>query len=371
MAISAFYLFIKSNSKTLFFSGFFIGVFWFYWIGISFEYYNLPYLKPIAIISIGFIYGAIFFLGSYLIEKLSKKSFHYALRALFLYTLSYIEPFGFNWFKPQLILVDSLLRYDQLSFFFILLIITSFIYFKKKKILLLLLLLLNFNYPKIISSKENIKFVTTYIDVREKWKVQNIRRYFDFAIKQVDLAIKNKKRLIIFPESFLPIFLNQTPLKEEFIKRSNKITIIIGSLYQKEDIRLNSAYIFKNGKYIVANKVVLVPFGEENPLPKFMGKIINKIFYDGAKDYIKAQSPTDIEILGKKFRVGICYEGTSDLFYKNSPPNIIIISNNGWFVPSIEPTLQKLLLIFYASTKNKIIYHIINGSKSYIIDGRK
>ena len=46
---------------------------------------------------------------------------------------------------------------------------------------------------------------------------------------------------------------------------------------------------------------------------------------------------------------------------------MILISNNGWFVPSVEPTLQRLLLEYYSHRYGTFIYHSVNMSDSYII----
>jgi apolipoprotein N-acyltransferase len=48
---------------------------------------------------------------------------------------------------------------------------------------------------------------------------------------------------------------------------------------------------------------------------------------------------------------------------------MIAISNNGWFHPSIEPTLQKLLMRFYAKKHHSIIYHSANMGGTGIIKG--
>ena len=118
---------------------------------------------------------------------------------------------------------------------------------------------------------------------------------------------------------------------------------------------------------MVANKVVLVPFGEANPLPDFMSKIVNKIFFDGAVDYGADSNFTYINALDKRYKIAICYEGTSAKTYEDKPRFLIVLSNNGWFVPSIEPTLQQLLMKYYSKLNNTTIYHSINGSPSYII----
>jgi len=111
----------------------------------------------------------------------------------------------------------------------------------------------------------------------------------------------------------------------------------------------------------------MVPFGESNPLPKWASSIVNKIFFDGAIDYIASSQPTDYKIQNKTYRNAICYEACSDKLYRGNPKNMIVLSNNGWFVPSIEPTLQRLLLEYYSQKYGTTIYHSANMSKSYMI----
>jgi apolipoprotein N-acyltransferase len=118
----------------------------------------------------------------------------------------------------------------------------------------------------------------------------------------------------------------------------------------------------------MVNKVVLVPFGEKIPLPKIFTDLINKYFFNGASDYSEGENPTTYTIKNVKFRNAICYEATSDEIYKDIDTNYVIaISNNGWFTPSIEPTLQKLLLQYYAKKYNLVIYHVTNRSQNGII----
>ncbi|MCF6254557.1 MAG: DUF5718 family protein [Thiomicrorhabdus sp.] len=53
------------------------------------------------------------------------------------------------------------------------------------------------------------------------------------------------------------------------------------------------------------------------------------------------------------------------------PKQMIVLSNNGWFTPSIEPTLQKLLLIYYNKKYDTTIYHSVNMSPSFVIQKGK
>jgi len=381
-ALFGFYRLLKAKPPVWFFSGFFLSISWLWWMAVSFIYYKMAYLMPLVIFGIGIIYGLFFLILRFLVKK-TAKMIEYKFYALFpsktvpllnviaLIIINQFEPFGFNWLKLQLIFVESLFNVHLWSFIFILFTLALFIIFKRYTILLLLLFTIDLKHPSILKANllRDIELITTDISIEEKWKPQNRSLYTKLLLNKTNRAIKKKKKLIIFPESLLPYFLNDAnQTLQELLTLSKKITIITGSLYDKSygDYR-NSAYIFKDGNYSIANKVVLVPFGEANPLPQWMGKIVNKIFFDGSIDYKGDKEFTTIKLLNKEFKIAICYEGTSAKTYQDNPRYLIVISNNGWFKPSIEPTEQKLLLKFFSKLHKTTIYHSINGSPSYVV----
>ena len=99
----------------------------------------------------------------------------------------------------------------------------------------------------------------------------------------------------------------------------------------------------------------------------FLSKWVNETFYDSSVDYIASDSFSDYRVDGIRYRNAICFEATSERLYEGNPTHMIVLSNNGWFYPSIEPTLQKLLLMYYSRKYHTTIYHAINMSPSYII----
>jgi apolipoprotein N-acyltransferase len=56
------YLLLPASAAIWFWTGFFSGIFWFWWIGLSFIHYQLPWAIPFAILAIGLGYGVIFWL---------------------------------------------------------------------------------------------------------------------------------------------------------------------------------------------------------------------------------------------------------------------------------------------------------------------
>ena len=168
------------------------------------------------------------------------------------------------------------------------------------------------------------------------------------------------------------MFLNHSQaLIDKLQEKAKHISIVVGGLYWDGKTPRNSTYIFTEDHIQVANKVVLVPFGESNPLPDFLSDWVNKVFYDGAVDYKASKDVIDYKIDENTYRNAICFEATSEKLYEGTPENMIVLSNNGWFTPSIEPTQQKLLLQYYSKKYGTTIYHAVNMSESYVIRNGK
>ena len=374
LGLASLYFLLQGSSKTWFWYGIFIGIFLFWWIALSLSHYGYDWGMPIGIFIIALIYGILFLTLAWLIDKIGKKN-HLALlllKALGLLVLSYIHPFGFDWFKPELIFIESYLGIEKWQFALILiaLVLTQW----QKKVYYLLLL--SFAYQPHTLSKplalDKIAIISTHTSVKEKWDTHLQPKQFQALFQTIDQAIDANKSLIILPESVFPIFINRSPeLIEILQQKAHSISIVTGGLYLDKNIPRNSTYIFTKGTMTVANKVILVPFGERNPLPDFLSTWVNDIFYDGAVDYEASSEVVDYTIHGIRYRNAICFEATAEALYVGKPSHMIVLSNNGWFTPSIEPTLQKLLLQYYSQKYGTTIYHAINMSPSYIIQARK
>ena len=391
------YLLLQSNSKTWFFTGVFTGLFWFWWISLSLIHYDMVWAAPIEILIIMLSYGFLFWIFPWLAEKILTylrrvqfiapcKDLEWCnklhptvltVKVLGLLTLSYIHPFSFDWFKPELMFVESYLGIEKWQFALILVAIVLSIW--RQQFLYLLLILFAYE-PTIytpISIPKDIALVTTQTNVKEKWDETLHTAQFKALFKQIDKAIDANKTLVILPESVLPVYVNHSQkLIDSLQEKAKQISIVIGGLYWDGHTPRNSSYIFTNGKITVANKVLLVPFGEANPLPDFLSDWVNEVFYDGAVDYKASDIIIDYSINGITYRNAICFEATSEKLYEKDkngkrPKNMIVLSNNGWFTPSIEPTLQKLLLQYYSKKYGTTIYHSVNMSESYVIQKGK
>ena len=361
--IGALALFLYIPKRSILIAGFLIGLLWFYWIGYSFEYQGVGYMAPIITLSFAVIY-MLFFAPLYFTDKAY-------IRAILLFGLSFFQPFDWNWLQIELIFVDSYIGIFKYQLI-IVLISLSLIEFVKKPYkfipLLLILLAFNFNPPIQKETDLKIKLVQTNIKQDFKWKREALNPTLKMIYKEIKDATKEKYDVIVFPESVFPLFMNRSPkLLGSLLYLSQDITIVAGALLNENGLNYNVTYMFENGKYKVAKKLVLVPFGEYIPLPKFAQKIINDTFFSGASDFVVADKPTDFIIKGVKFRNAICYEATCQEIYEGEVDFVIATSNNAWFAPSIEPTLQKLLLRYYGRKNGVTIYHSANYKGTGII----
>ncbi len=362
-AVSVFYLLLHVNRRTLIFSGFFIGLLWFYWIGFSFQYYNVAWMTPIVSLGFGVVYALFFGIIS-----LSR---HVVVRALIIMALTFAEPFDFNWMQFELLFVNSYFGIFKWQFA---LILTALVLFSMCKTpwrytaLLLLLAALSWHHPDKTLPNLNIKLVSMDLPQELKWQPYMREQILTYNFNAITDAIANHYDVVVLSESAFPLFLNHEPQLVEKLKHyAQNIVIVTGALEEVNHHNYNVTYIFNQSDVTIAKKMVLVPFGEYIPLPKFMREYVNKTFFDGASDYLSADTPTDITIKGITFRNAICYEATCEELYEGNPKYLIAMSNNAWFAPSIEPTLQKLLMQYYARKHNSIIFHAANMGGTGII----
>ncbi len=353
-----------------FWIGFFIGVLWFWWIALSFRYYGLPWMIPFVILAIGVLYAIIFWLG-YRVAAFLPTSFGQTLgKGIFLWSVSYIHPFGFNWFIPQLSLVRSFFSFGTLSFAFFLMLIGLMVLVRSwKKLLILPLFLFLWHHPTPRPlAPLAIDLVTTHLPQDKKWRRSELPQILQENFLAIQRAIAKNYDAVVLPESAFPLFLNLDPvLLVRLQKLSHKIAIVTGALAYKKGKIYNSTYVFENGHYRILDKVILVPFGEEIPLPKPLARLVNHIFFGDASDYDHATAPQIYTIKGVRFTNAICYEATHPLMYQTPTPYIIAMSNNAWFWPSLEPWLQNLIMKYYATIYHKVVYHATNIAKTEVI----
>ncbi|QKF70978.1 apolipoprotein N-acyltransferase [Campylobacter geochelonis] len=363
LAIYGFYKLFDANRFEFFHTGFFIGILWFYWVSFSLVYYGFAFLIPLEILFFGLVYGLIFLVCGWWKNKF--------IRAILLILISYFYPFNFNWLNLELVLVPGLFEPNLRGLCAIFAGILAFYYLKKFKLLglfvgVILALQITQEKPNFLPLKT--KLINTQISQYTKWNPKFSKQHIIEALNLIDEAIKDGYKFIVLPENAFVTHLNLEPNLEQILKeKSHFSTILTGALAYENGRQYNSSFLFSKGSVQRFDKFILVPFGEEIPLPNFIKKALNLLFFNGAKDFDKASSFSDYKVDNQVIRNAICYEVTRSETYKNSPKFVVAISNNGWFTPSTEPNLQRLLIKYYATKHGTTVYHSVNGSKSEII----
>ena len=362
-ALGALYGLLHAPKRSLPITGFWIGIAWCYWIGFSFQYYDLGWATWLVSIGFGFVY-ALFF-G---VLALTSNSF---LRALLLFGLSFVWPMDFNWVQPELIFVESYIGLHKWQFAAVLGILALLPHLPAKAAWTApLLLFIAFERPATPPPLPplKIKLVSTDIPQDMKWQAIMLDDTITNNMNAIYDAYAEGYDLVVLPELAFPLYINRHPWLIQYLKTvSYYIPVLTGTLRLEGRNHYNVTYFFENGHVYYAKKTVLVPFGQYIPLPSFMRGWINREIFGGGSDFVTAKRPTDYTIQGVPFRNAICYEATREELYASKPRYMIAVSNNGWFKPSIEPTLQKLLIRFYARKNNTVVFHSANGGGSGII----
>ena len=202
LGLFALYLLLTIPKNAMFFAGFFIGIFWFYWISFSFIYYDLPYVIPLVILGFAIFYGVVFYLLAIF------DTIYYRIGALFV--LSYLSFFGFNWLQVELLFIHSYFGIEKID---LLIILVSLALVSRYKYLglLPLVLALNIHFTPEAKKVENpLKIAMPQLNLSQnlKWKKDNQEEIIEKNLRHIDHAISQGYDLIILPETAFPLLLN-------------------------------------------------------------------------------------------------------------------------------------------------------------------
>lgn len=359
----AIYGLLVAPRKMLPIAGFWIGLLWFYWIGYSFTYYDMDWAKWPVALGFGVVYALYF-------GVLGLTSSPW-LRAGMLFGLTFFWPMDFNWMQPEVIFVESYIGVEKWQFALVLALLAASAWFKgKNKAFPLLMLVVTFHAPytppPLPSLK--IKLVSTELSQDMKWKQSTLQRIVGDNLRAINDAIDKRYDMVVLPEAAFPLFMNHNPQLMAFLQeKSHHITILTGTLHEENHLNYNVSYLFDEGNITVAKKTILVPFGEYIPLPSFLKQWVDDHVYQGAANFVTAKHPTDFEIQGVTFRNAICYEITREELYDPKVHYMVAMSNNGWFTPSIQPTLQNLLIRLYVRRNHAMVFHSANSGGSGVV----
>lgn len=368
--------------------GFFIGILWFYWITLGMRYFDMSVLIPVVVILIGLFVGFVFYIILW--------CDCFILRFIFLLSLSYLTPLGFDWIVLESVFAYSYMGVDKLSFAFIILGLWFFVKYQSWwRLFSILCLAIAIDWQSFVKETPQIpyqlqvytssqtfefnqiplkiKLIQSNVSQVLKTRSEEIVAIFAEHIQSVRNAINEGYDVVVLPESafYAPLHWNYNGFVpyDELLGLSNEIVIIVGALRDEENTEgdpsyFNSTFKFENGVVSFYDKVLLVPFGEY--IPSFFTPLAN-LFFEGLGGFSAGSDFGYFDIKGVRFKNAICYEGTNKGFYADNPQYVIMTSNNAWFVPSIEPIVQKNLMKYYARLHKSIIFHATNRSPAEVI----
>jgi apolipoprotein N-acyltransferase len=208
-----------------------------------------------------------------------------------------------------------------------------------------------------------------------KWREDNIRTTLGTYLSLIEAS---NSRLIILPETALPLFLHDVPtdylqrLAAHARKNDGDILIGVPEKMQNGDY-YNSVLSLGSAPPQTYRKSHLVPFGEFIPLRPLLGWIVSVLaiplqdFSRGA-DY---QQP--LNVAGQRVAVNICYEDVfGEEIIRQLPQATLLanVSNVAWFGRSIAPQQHLQISQTRALETGRTMLRATNTGVTAIIDPR-
>ena len=208
-----------------------------------------------------------------------------------------------------------------------------------------------------------------------KWREDKIR---STLTTYHSLAIASNSRLIILPETALPLFLHDVPRDylESFAThaRNNGGDVLIG-IPERTDARTyyNSVLSYGSSPAQTYRKSHLVPFGEFVPLKPLFGWFLEVTqiplldFSRGDED----QQP--LAVAGQRVAVNVCYEDAfGEEIIRQLPQATLLVnvSNVAWFGRSIAPQQHLQISQTRALETGRYMLRATNTGVTAIIDDR-
>jgi apolipoprotein N-acyltransferase len=191
-----------------------------------------------------------------------------------------------------------------------------------------------------------------------------------------EMTTASKSRLIVMPETALPLFLHQVP--PDYLEalathaRANNGTVLIGVPERlPSGDYFNSVVAFGMGTTQVYRKSHLVPFGEFIPLRPLLGWIVGMLaipLQDFSRGGIEQQP---LDVAGQRVAVNICYEDVfGEEIIRQLPQATMLVnaSNVAWFGRSIAPQQHLQISQMRALETGRYMLRATNTGVTAVID---
>ena len=258
------------------------------------------------------------------------------------------------------------------------------------------------NNSSPVNNKIKVGLVQPNLNPNKKWETGNLDEQIDMYLKLSDKAQKQGAKIVIWPETALPVYLMTNRYKKESLRIQNyvdtsNILLITGMPHVKyydnknvapEDAKpikgssklytsYNSILYFSPGKEVKQyGKIELVPFGEKVPLVDllpFLGKWIKwnvgisswntgkeKVIYHYNKDSLNIN-------IGGVICIESIYPSFIASFVEKGAEFIAVVTNDSWYGNSSGPYQHKEISVLRAVENRHTLVRAANGGISCII----
>jgi apolipoprotein N-acyltransferase len=206
-----------------------------------------------------------------------------------------------------------------------------------------------------------------------KWTDEGLRATL---ITYHRLALATNAKLIVFPETALPLFLHQVPadyldaLAAHAKKTQGDVVIGVPERLPSGDY-YNSAIALGTSPTQVYRKTHLVPFGEFIPLRPVLGWIVSVLAIP-LQDFSRGtEHPQPLRIAGERIAVNICYEDAfgEEIIRQLPDASVLVnVSNVAWFGRSIAPRQHLQISQARALEAGRYMLRATNTGMTGIID---
>ena len=199
------------------------------------------------------------------------------------------------------------------------------------------------------------------------------------------LVAEAKGRLIVLPESALPMFADEVPagyvaqLRAEAQKRGGDLLLGLflaepGERPEDEDRYFNSVVSVGVATTQVYRKRHLVPFGETIPLKPVIGWFIHRVLHIPLADQTPgAADQAPLDVAGERVAVNICYEDAfgSELASELAGATLLVnVTNDAWYGHSLAAEQHEQIAAMRALETSRPMLRATNTGITSIIDHR-
>ena len=190
------------------------------------------------------------------------------------------------------------------------------------------------------------------------------------------LVMQSQARLIVLPETALPILRDELP--ENYLQilgshaRHNGGDLLIGAFESDQGRYYNSVFTLGTAPSQSYRKNHLVPFGEFIPLRPLLGWFINEVLHIPMSDLARGGDRQKVlHVAGQQVAVQICYEdvfGEEVIRYLPEASLLVNVSNDAWYGKSHAAIQHNQISQMRALESGRMMLRATNTGVTSIID---